>query len=171
MSARWDSAQLLQPITEAQPCGESLEDTELLASFDAFRLFSGEDLSAGSAAQSLQRIDRGGQRRLSHDPHQHFGLLLPVDIALPALRTPIAVLQFLMRNAHLLRSGEGLGAVAPVPGLRFGLGLLLAVFRLALCRRIGRSRTGLSEHVLGLLRTRRQQQLPQMPDGGVLISY
>jgi type VI secretion system protein ImpA len=39
MSARWDSAQLLQPITEAQPCGESLEDTELLASFDAFRLF------------------------------------------------------------------------------------------------------------------------------------
>jgi type VI secretion system protein ImpA len=39
MSARWDSAQLLQPISEAQPCGESLEDTELLASFDAFRLF------------------------------------------------------------------------------------------------------------------------------------
>ena len=39
MSARWDSAQLLQPITEDQPCGESLEDTELLASFDAFRLF------------------------------------------------------------------------------------------------------------------------------------
>ena len=31
--------QLLQPITEEQPCGENLEDTELLASFDAFRLF------------------------------------------------------------------------------------------------------------------------------------
>src|SRR3954466_11734235 len=39
MSARWESAPLLQPISEAQPCGESLEDTELLASFDAFRLF------------------------------------------------------------------------------------------------------------------------------------
>ena len=39
MSARWESPQLLQPITEDQPCGESLEDTELLASFDAFRLF------------------------------------------------------------------------------------------------------------------------------------
>src|SRR5258708_519760 len=39
MSARWESAQLLQPITEDQPCGERLEDTELLASFDAFRLF------------------------------------------------------------------------------------------------------------------------------------
>jgi type VI secretion system protein ImpA len=39
MSARWESVQLLQPITEDQPCGESLEDTELLASFDTFRLF------------------------------------------------------------------------------------------------------------------------------------
>jgi type VI secretion system protein ImpA len=39
MSARWESGQLRQPITETQPCGESLEDTELLSSFDAFRLF------------------------------------------------------------------------------------------------------------------------------------
>jgi type VI secretion system protein ImpA len=39
MSARWESAQLLQPITPDQPCGESLEDTEMLASFDSFRLF------------------------------------------------------------------------------------------------------------------------------------
>ena len=39
MSARWESAQLLQPITADRPCGENLEDTELLASFDAFRLF------------------------------------------------------------------------------------------------------------------------------------
>ncbi len=38
MSARWEP-QLLQPITEEQPCGVNLEDTELLASFDAFRLF------------------------------------------------------------------------------------------------------------------------------------
>ncbi len=39
MSARWESAQLLQPISDERPCGENLEDTELLASFDAFRLF------------------------------------------------------------------------------------------------------------------------------------
>jgi type VI secretion system protein ImpA len=39
MSARWESAQLLQPISEDKPCGESLEDSELLASFDVFRLF------------------------------------------------------------------------------------------------------------------------------------
>jgi type VI secretion system protein ImpA len=30
---------LLQPITADRPCGENLEDTPLLASFDAFRLF------------------------------------------------------------------------------------------------------------------------------------
>jgi type VI secretion system protein ImpA len=39
MSARWESAQLLQPISEDRFCGESLEDTDLLASFDGFRLF------------------------------------------------------------------------------------------------------------------------------------
>jgi type VI secretion system protein ImpA len=39
MSARWESPQLLQPITAEQPCGVNLEDTELLSSFDAFRLF------------------------------------------------------------------------------------------------------------------------------------
>jgi type VI secretion system protein ImpA len=39
MSARWESPQLLQPITAEQPCGDNLEDTELLSSFDAFRLF------------------------------------------------------------------------------------------------------------------------------------
>jgi type VI secretion system protein ImpA len=39
MSAQWDSQSLLQPITVDQPCGENLEDTPLLASFDSFRLF------------------------------------------------------------------------------------------------------------------------------------
>jgi type VI secretion system protein ImpA len=37
-SAGWE-VQLLQPITADQPCGENLEDTELLASFDAYRIF------------------------------------------------------------------------------------------------------------------------------------
>lgn len=39
MSARWEGKELLQPITADQPCGQSLEDTSLLASFDQFRLF------------------------------------------------------------------------------------------------------------------------------------
>jgi type VI secretion system protein ImpA len=39
MSARWEKRELLEPITEDQPCGANLEDTELLTSFDTFRLF------------------------------------------------------------------------------------------------------------------------------------
>jgi type VI secretion system protein ImpA len=39
MSPQWESQELLQPITADQPCGENLEDTQLLASFDAYRLF------------------------------------------------------------------------------------------------------------------------------------
>lgn len=39
MSSRWESPELLQPITAERPCGDDLEDTALLASFDRFRLF------------------------------------------------------------------------------------------------------------------------------------
>src|SRR5688572_20079167 len=39
MSPQWESQALLQPITADQPCGENLEDTPLLASFDAYRVF------------------------------------------------------------------------------------------------------------------------------------
>jgi type VI secretion system protein ImpA len=39
MSATWENGALLKPITEERPCGNNLEDTELLSSFDAFRLF------------------------------------------------------------------------------------------------------------------------------------
>jgi type VI secretion system protein ImpA len=36
---QWDSQQLSQPVTAEHACGENLEDTPLLASFDGFRLF------------------------------------------------------------------------------------------------------------------------------------
>lgn len=39
MSARWEGKVLLEPITADQPCGQNLEDTQRLASFDTFRLF------------------------------------------------------------------------------------------------------------------------------------
>jgi type VI secretion system protein ImpA len=39
MGDQWEGEGLLQPITADHPCGESLEDTPLLASFDALRLF------------------------------------------------------------------------------------------------------------------------------------
>jgi type VI secretion system protein ImpA len=40
MSVRWEGEEaLLQPIAPDKPCGEDLEDTELLSSFDTYRLF------------------------------------------------------------------------------------------------------------------------------------
>jgi type VI secretion system protein ImpA len=40
MSARWQGEEgLIEPITLEKPCGDNLEDTELLASFDSYRLF------------------------------------------------------------------------------------------------------------------------------------
>lgn len=39
MSALAEFDALIAPISEAQPCGENLEDTPLLASFDGFRVF------------------------------------------------------------------------------------------------------------------------------------
>ena len=39
MGAGWDAQTLLEPITADAPCGENLEDTTLMSSFDAFRLF------------------------------------------------------------------------------------------------------------------------------------
>jgi type VI secretion system protein ImpA len=39
MNVRPEGEVLLQPVSADQPCGQNLEDTPLLASFDAFRLF------------------------------------------------------------------------------------------------------------------------------------
>lgn len=39
MTAQWEFAELRRPISSDAPCGESLEDSQLLASFDTFRLF------------------------------------------------------------------------------------------------------------------------------------
>ena len=51
MSALWGGDDLLGPITSDRPCGENLEDTPLLASFDTFRLFgSATPLDSSSVA-------------------------------------------------------------------------------------------------------------------------
>ncbi len=39
---------------------------------------------------SMQPASPG--RCLSYDPHQHLGLLLPVDVALPTLGAPVSML-------------------------------------------------------------------------------
>jgi type VI secretion system protein ImpA len=39
MTDSWEFAELKQPLSSDAPCGENLEDSQLLASFDAFRVF------------------------------------------------------------------------------------------------------------------------------------
>ncbi len=39
MSAGWQRPELLEPISAEQPCGQNLEDSALLASFDGYRLY------------------------------------------------------------------------------------------------------------------------------------
>ena len=70
MSARWDNRALLEPISPEHPCGESLEDTQLLASFDVFRLF-GQPLPADPApewnlirTQALEALGKSKDLRL-----------------------------------------------------------------------------------------------------------
>jgi type VI secretion system protein ImpA len=58
MSARSDSSQLLQPIAAERPCGENLEDTELLSSFDAFRLFAQKQPLDAPADPDERRIPK-----------------------------------------------------------------------------------------------------------------
>ena len=52
MNVRWEDQSLFQPITVDQPCGENLEDTVLLSSFDSLRLF-GQSRSPESPADPL----------------------------------------------------------------------------------------------------------------------
>src|SRR5687767_7234903 len=60
MSVRWQGQELLLPVTPDQPCGENLEDTPLLASFDAFRLFG--------QAKPLDAPPEPGEKRIPKTP-------------------------------------------------------------------------------------------------------
>jgi type VI secretion system protein ImpA len=56
MDARWDGQALLQPISPEQPCGVSLDDSILLSSLDALRLF-------GQARSPEAPPDPGGDEK------------------------------------------------------------------------------------------------------------
>lgn len=61
MSEPWEPEPLLAPISEAQPCGENLEDSDLLASFDTFRLF-GEPVPLETPPAAPREGDEGKRR-------------------------------------------------------------------------------------------------------------
>ncbi|MBP1779287.1 MAG: hypothetical protein H6Q86_5298, partial [candidate division NC10 bacterium] len=60
---------------------------------DPRRGIGGEDFSAQVAAEPLQGVHRGPERRLPHHPDQDGGLPLRVDLALPAFGTAIPGLE------------------------------------------------------------------------------
>jgi type VI secretion system protein ImpA len=59
MSARWHGEEgLLEPVSPEHPCGENLEDTELLASFDTYRLFGQSRPLDAPAEEHEKRIPK-----------------------------------------------------------------------------------------------------------------
>jgi type VI secretion system protein ImpA len=70
MSASWQGVELLQPVTADLPCGDNLEDTPLLSSFDTYRVF-GQPMPldpqpqwAEIRAKSLEALARSKDIRL-----------------------------------------------------------------------------------------------------------
>ena len=110
----------------------------------AFRLLCREHLSAGVAAQPFQFIHRSCQRRLAHDPHQHFRLFLFVHIAASAVRATIAGLQIRVRDLYLFCATKCVRAIAAVSGR-----LAFALFGLRLFS--GRRSVLIPEYCVGLL--------------------
>jgi type VI secretion system protein ImpA len=67
MSARWNSASLLEPISPEEPCGKSLEDTDGLNLLDSYQLFGQETLDPpkkepGDKAEPVRRELRKSDR-------------------------------------------------------------------------------------------------------------
>jgi type VI secretion system protein ImpA len=65
MMVRWQGEELRQPISADVPCGGNLEDTQLLASFDAFRLFGRTkpfEPSADDAAGAPKTVEDRDER-------------------------------------------------------------------------------------------------------------
>ena len=111
--------QLLQPVERRTAAVLELSDHGrgrfiVLILAHAFGRLRGEHLSTGAATQTLQRVDRDCKRSLAGDAHQQLRLLLRIDVALPALRTAIAVGQRLVLDLHSSSATEGRGSVAAV---------------------------------------------------------
>jgi len=64
MSSHWNGQNLLEPVTAEEPCGKSLEDTDTLASIDAYQIFGQTTLEAvangdgAPARREVRKSDR-----------------------------------------------------------------------------------------------------------------
>jgi type VI secretion system protein ImpA len=93
MTDQWEFAELRQPLSGDAPCGENLEDSQLLASFDAFRLF-GQSVPLHPApawrdveAKSRAALERSKDFRLL----AHFGAAVLRTEGLPAFLGTLSV--------------------------------------------------------------------------------
>jgi type VI secretion system protein ImpA len=64
MSTQWNGQNLLEPVTAEQPCGKNLEDTDTLASIDAYQIFGQttlepvDDGDGAPARREVRKSDR-----------------------------------------------------------------------------------------------------------------
>jgi type VI secretion system protein ImpA len=93
MTDQWQFAELRQPLSGGTPCGENLEDSQLLASFDAFRLF-GQSVPLNPApawrdveSKSRAALERSKDFRLL----AHFGAAVLRTEGLPAFLGTLSV--------------------------------------------------------------------------------
>jgi len=130
---------LLEAITSESPCGQDLEDTQLLASFDAYRLF-------GQAAPLSAEIDWPEVRDEAARGVPHLGLLVePEGIGAKAI-TAQGVTLDAVREAATAALPPSVGEVpALIPFAPPSKKALELTFREAL--RLGHNYIG-TEHIL-----------------------
>src|SRR5208282_2114748 len=128
-----------------------------------WRRFCLVNLAAQVAAQTFQLVDLGGNRRLAHHSDANSGLFLQVHLSLQTTWAVISWLQRTVRDFDALGAPIRLGAISPVPRLRW----ILCFGR----RRVWRRDLdpGLLQHLAGLLRAGLRQQRAELADRRVLF--
>ena len=124
------------------------------------------DLAAQIAAQLLQFVNRGRDRRLPHEPDQYPGTVHGIGRSPFTGRTGISRLERLVGNLDPVRTRIVVGPIAAVACLAF-----LRFSRRQRCW-FGRGRRDWlipADHVGCLLGPRSEQQLPQPSDADVLV--
>ena len=63
VNARWDGHGLLEPISEAEPCGKNLDDTDALGAFDLYQIFGQSSLEPEPGETRKNRPPNWGEIR------------------------------------------------------------------------------------------------------------
>jgi len=135
---------------------------------DTRRRLGGIDLAAQVASQPVALVHARSQRGHPRDTHQQRRFLERIDFAVLATRAQIAALELRVSDGHMLGPAEGGSAVATMAGPTRPIGGGSCGHSAAAGLLHGAGFEGLTEHLLGLLRPRSKQHLPQPFEGGVL---